>query len=413
MERTRFDIVIVGGGLASAKAIGAYRDAGGDGTICLVSRDSELPYHRPPLSKAYLRGGERAAVFVEDEGFYAESGVEVVLGTRATAVRPGEREVETEAGARLRYGTLVLATGAWPRRLGVPGEELEGVHTLRTLADSTRIREAAAGAGRALVVGAGFIGMEVAASLRSQGLEVTLVHRGPALFDGFGSPEVSRFLAGLYRDRGVELVLEDSVAELRGNGRLAEAVTAGGRRIEAGLAVVGVGVEPEVAVLDGSGVEVDDGVVVDERFRASAPDVYAVGDVARFDDPVLGGRRRIEHWSNANYQGAELGRILAGEGKGYDRVSSFFTEVFGTTLKTFGAPERHDELVHRGALEEGRTIGFYLQGGRLCGALTAGQDEDVESTLTELVRARAAVADRDRLPLEDVPLGELFDASAA
>ena len=300
----KFELIIVGGGLTAARAIKEYRAAGGAGGIALVSRESRLPYHRPALSKRYLRGESTADdTLVEPEGFYAANDVELVLGTDVSHVDTHEHTV-----AGLRYRKLLIATGSLPRQLHVPGSDLPGVFTLRTLEDSTAIREFAAQTRDAVVVGSGFIGMEVAASLTELGRDVTLVSRDSDLFAQLRSPEISEHLVTLYRGRGVEIIRSDEVHEFRGRSRLDTVELHTGRELGAGLAVVGVGVQPAIAFLEGSGIATDDGVVVDERFRTNVPNVYAAGDVARFHDPVFGRRRRIEHWSNANYQGAEVGK---------------------------------------------------------------------------------------------------------
>jgi NADPH-dependent 2,4-dienoyl-CoA reductase/sulfur reductase-like enzyme len=383
------ELVIVGGGLASARAIKAYREAGGAGRIALVSRDSSVPYHRPPLSKRYLRGEtDRAGTLVEPEPFYADQHVELLLERTAERVLPGERRVELDGGESLTYERLLLAPGAWPRMLDVPGAGLDGVFTLRTLEDSTRIREAAGSAQRAVAVGGSFIGMETAASLRVLGLEVTLVELAETLFPILDAPELSRGLADLYRERGVELVLGDSVAAFRGEGCLEAVETKAGTSIPADLAVVGIGVVPQTAFLEGSGIELDNGIVVDERFRTSAPSVWAAGDAARFHDPVFGRSRRIEHWSNANYQGTEVGKALAGEDARYDSVSTFFTEVFGITIKVFGDTSEADRRTFEGSLAEGKVLGLYFEDEGLAGAVLSGQDEETEERLKTVIRER-------------------------
>ena len=384
----QFELVIVGGGLASARAIKAYREAGGAGKVALLSKDAVLPYHRPPLSKGYLRRETDEAPFVEDAAFYAENDVDVQLGTSAATVAPATRSLSTERGERYGYERLLIATGARPRRLDVPGADLDGVFTLRSLADSGAIRDAARSASSAVVVGGGFIGMEVAASLRRLGLAVTLVHNGSGLFEQLGSRELSDQLASLYHEHGVDLALEQEVAAFAGDGRLAHVETKGGVRIDADLAVVGVGVVPNVELLAGSGLALDNGVVVNSRFETSAPGVYAVGDVASFFDPLFERRRRLEHWSNANYQGAEVGRILAGEDGGYDTVSSFFSEVFGTTIKVFGDTTRAVQLSADGSLDSG-FLATYGGGDRLVGAIAVGQSEEREGLVKELIAERA------------------------
>jgi NADPH-dependent 2,4-dienoyl-CoA reductase/sulfur reductase-like enzyme len=402
-----FDLVIVGGGLASARAIKSFRESGGEGSIALISRDSTLPYHRPPLSKKFLRGETDEEPLVEDEAFYRDHDVEVMLETSVERVHTGEHAVEVD-GKRLGYGKLLLATGAWPRTLEVPGNDLEGVFTLRTVGNSKAIREAAGNAERVAIVGAGFIGMEVAASLRQIGKDVSLLHLGRWLFDQLGVEQLSNELAALYEDKGVQLVLGNEVEAFHGNGSLEKVTTTNGREVEADLVVVGVGVEPVTDFLAGSGIEVDNGIVVDQHFRTNAPDVYAAGDVASFFDPLFQKQRRIEHWSNANYMGTEVGRVMAGAEGGYDRVSTFFTEVFGITMKILGDVDEIDEIVFRGSLDEGDAIGFYLRGEQLDGCLVLGQDEETESQLTELIRARATVHDASRLAEESMPLEEIF-----
>jgi len=389
-----FELIIVGGGLASARAIKTYCEAGGAGRIALVSRDSSVPYHRPPLSKRYLRGEtDREGTLVEPESFYADQDVELLLERTAERVLPGERRIELgdvagKHGESLTYKQLLLAPGAWPRTLEVPGAGLDGVFTLRTLDDSTRIREAAGSAQRAVAVGGSFIGMETAASLRTLGLDVTLVEVAETLFPILDAPELSRGLADLYRERGVELVLGDSVAAFRGDGKLEAVETKSGLTIPADLAVVGIGVVPQTAFLEDSGIELDNGIVVDERFRTSAPGVWAAGDAARFHDPVFDRSRRIEHWSNANYQGAEVGKALAGEDARYDSVSTFFTEVFGVTIKVFGDTSEADRRTFEGSLAEGKVLGLYFEGEGLAGAVLSGQDEETEERLKAVIRER-------------------------
>jgi NADPH-dependent 2,4-dienoyl-CoA reductase/sulfur reductase-like enzyme len=383
----KFDVVIAGGGLMAARAIKSYREAGGGGRVALVSQETVLPYHRPALSKRFLRGETTDAPFAEDEGFYRDHDVEVLLETPVTSVDPGHRFVMTEDGT-VHYEKLLIATGATPRRLQVPGADLDGVFRLRTLQDSERIRAAARSAERAVVVGGGFIGMEVAASLRQLGLGVTLVHMGEGLFDLLGSPELSQQLLALYREHGVEVLLEEEIAGFGGADRLEYVEAKSGVCATADMAVVGVGVIPNVDFLGGSGLELDNGVVVNERFETSAPTVYAAGDVANFFDPLFGRRRRIEHWSNANYQGTEVGKVLADQGDGYDTVSSFFTEVFGVTVKVLGDVSRFDELTVDGTLESG-LLASYGEKGRFVGALSVGQTEEIEALAKDLIAERA------------------------
>jgi 3-phenylpropionate/trans-cinnamate dioxygenase ferredoxin reductase subunit len=384
-------IVIVGGGLAAARVVKGYREAGGTDPIRLLSEDTAFPYNRPPLSKRYLRGEVEAdGTLVETPSFYADHDCVCDLQTSVAAVH--EQDVELASGERVQFDRLVIATGAKPRLLDVPGADLDGVFTLRTLADSTAIRARALESRRAFVVGSNFIGLETAASLTTLGLQVTLCDRGRQLFRALAVPAYSAYLDELYRERGVELIHEDELAEARGDGEVTSVVTRGGLERDADLVVAGIGVTPNTCFLEGAGLELDDGVVVDERFETSRSGIYAVGDVARFFDPVFGRRRRIEHWSNASYQGSELGRILAGQDGGYDTVSSFFSEIFGAAIRFFGDAEGHDDVVQHGDFVNGEAICLHTAGGRIVAALTMGQEDDVNDRVKELIRASADVS---------------------
>jgi NADPH-dependent 2,4-dienoyl-CoA reductase/sulfur reductase-like enzyme len=404
-------LVIVGGGLSTGRAIKSYRVSGGDGPITLFSKDSHVPYHRPPLSKKFLRGeAEVEDTLVEPEQFYRDHDVDLQLETAVAELDLRERRLRLADGGEKAFDKLLIASGATPRKLDVPGADLEGVLALRTLDDSTRIREAAKDARHAVIVGAGFIGMEVAASLSQLGLEVTLVHRGKGLFEVLRARPVTQFLQDLYAQHGVELVLGDEVASFNGFSKLDSVETKRGRVAQAELAVVGVGVAPWVDWLESCGLPLDDGVVVNERFETGPEGVWAVGDVARFYDPVFGKYRRIEHWSHANYSGAKVGELMAGKDGAYDVVSTFFSEVFGFTFRLLGDVDDVEGIVYRGSLEERDATVFYLLEGRLVGALVVGQDEETENRLKELLARQAPIDDPDRLGDRDTPLEELLPA---
>ena len=381
-------IVIVGGGLASARIVEAYREAGGEDDIVLVSADTAPPYHRPPLSKRFLRGESKAEdAYVQPEEFYAGHGVDLRLETRVGRVDLGGHAVELDGGERLAYDRLVLATGAVPRRPEIPGAGLDGLTTFRWIDDAKGVRGAAEEASSAVVVGSGFIGMEISASLRAVGSDVALVYRD-APYGQFGVEELSRLLERLYREKGVELLPGEEVAEVLGNGRVQAVRLRGGQELEAQLAVFGFGVDPAVQLAADAGLEVENGIVVNERFETSAGNVYSAGDVAAYWDPLFGRRRRIEHWSNANYQGTQLGKLLAGEDAPYDTLSTFFTEVFGITIKVFGDGVKPDEVVTEGGFSLEQGLAWYIRGGRVEGALVIGQSEEREAELKELLAAR-------------------------
>lgn len=402
-------LVIVGGGLSTGRAIKSYRESGGEGPITLFSKDSHVPYHRPPLSKRFLRGeAEVEDTLVEPEQFYRDHDVDLHLETAIAELDVRDRRLRLADGGEKAFDKLLIASGATPRKLDVPGADLEGIFSLRTLDDSARIREAAKDARHAVIVGAGFIGMEVAASLSQLGLEVTLVHRGKGLFEVLRARPVTQFLQDLYGQHGVELVLGDEVASFNGFSKLDSVETKRGRVAQAELAVVGIGVAPWVDWFESSGLPLDNGVVVNERFETGPDGVWAVGDVARFYDPVFGKYRRIEHWSHANYSGTKVGELMAGKDGAYDVVSTFFSEVFGFTFRLLGDVDDVDGIVYRGSLEERDAIVFYLLEGRLVGALIVGQDEETENRLKELLARQAPIDDPDRLGDADTPLETLL-----
>jgi NADPH-dependent 2,4-dienoyl-CoA reductase/sulfur reductase-like enzyme len=394
-------IVVVGGGLAAGTLAGAYREAGGDELVTILSADDRPPYNRPPLSKGFLRGDieDESQTFVRQPEFYDENVIDVRLETEVTGIDTEAHEVVIGDGERLAYGRLVIATGARPRTLPVPGIDRVGVHTYRSLADAVAVRDEALEAHKAVVVGGSFIGSEVAASLRMRGLDVTLVEHGDRLMPALSSEELSSQLGDFYGEQGVELALGDSVEELHGHGKLLSgARLTSGRDVEAYLAVVGVGVQPNVELLEGTTAEIDNGVVVDDRFRTSVDGVYAIGDVARFPDPVSGRPRRIEHWTNADAQGRHLGRVLAGHDEPYDELALFFTQLFDVKLQVVGDPDGGvDESVLMGSIADRRLLGFHLRDGRVIGAVLSGQAADLVQRVKALVREQPEVDDPEAL----------------
>ena len=406
-------IVVVGGGLSAARLAIEYRAAGGEAPVTILSNEQDPPYHRPPLTKGFLRGEvEREGTYVQPPEEYEDEVVELRLETTVERIDPDAHVVALEGGEEVPYATLVVATGARPRPLPLPGADLVGVHTYRFLPDAASVRAAADEAHSAIVVGGSFIGAESAASLRLRGLAVTLIEMGPRLMPQLGSQEVSDELAELYREQGIEVLLETELAELTGNGKLLTgARTKDGATIEGYLAIVGIGVVPNVELAKEAGAEIDDGIVVDERFRSSLPDVYAIGDVARYPDSTSGRLRRIEHWSSANAQGGHLGRQLAGSKDPYQELPVFFTQLFDKKFQVIGDPESAAESVVRGSLADGRLVGFHLaDDGRLVGAVVHGESADVVEELKSLVRERPVIEDVTRLTDENVRPAEAVGA---
>jgi 3-phenylpropionate/trans-cinnamate dioxygenase ferredoxin reductase subunit len=400
-------MVVVGGGLAGAKAAQTLREEGYDGGLVILAEEAERPYERPPLSKEYLNGSkERDVIYVHDPGWYDEHDVELRTGVRAVGLDPGGHTVELDGGERLPYRAVLLATGAEPRRLRVPGAESEGVLTLRSAADSDRLKaELAPGDRRVVVVGAGWIGLEVAAAARSYGNEVSVVEPQPTPLRAVLGDEIGGVFADLHRSHGVDLRLSTGVRELRGDGRVRAVVTDDGTEIPADLVVVGVGVAPRTQLAEAAGLAVDNGVVVDSALRASAPDVFAAGDIASWLHPLYGRHIRVEHWANALNGGPVAARAMLGQDVVHDRLPYFFTDQYDLGMEYSGLGGVDMRVVCRGNPDDGEFIAFWLEGDRVRAAMNVNV-WDVTDPLQALIRADRPVDDA-RLADPDVPLGEL------
>lgn len=388
--------VIVGASLAGGRAAETLRQEGFDGSIVLVGAEPERPYERPPLSKDVLRGeAAEEKIYLRSLDFYREQSIELRLGLAAQRLIPEKRTIVLSDGSSLPYDKLLITTGAQVRRVSVPGVDLPGVFYLRTVRDARAIRAAAEKAQRAVVVGAGFIGAEVAASLRQRGLDVTLLEVLPVPLQRVLGDTVGQIYAELHRAHGVDLRLGEGVALLRGGGRLEEVVTTSGRSIGCDLAVLGVGVQPAVDWLQGSGIALNNGVVVDEWCRASLPGVYAAGDVASWWHPILGERLRVEHWDNAQNQGIAAARSMLGRGEPYAPVPYFWSDQYNLTLQYVGHASGADEVVFRGPPDPEKLLAFYLRDGKLRAALGINRFREVTAVRRLL---------RDNLPVSAAQL---------
>ena len=357
----------------------------------MIGAEPQPPYERPPLSKEYLRSEssfEEALVQAPD--FYDENGIETRFGVRATRVDAADKAVELDGGERLVYDKLLVATGGSNRRVPIPGIGLDGIYGLRTVADSDRIRAEIAPRRTAVVVGMGFIGSEVAASLRQSGVEVTVVDRNTVPLRRVLGEEVGRVIEGIHRDHGTSLIFEDTVAAFEGVGRVERVTTAHGRRIECDFAVVGLGVEPATELLAGTGVEIDNGIVVDEYCRTNVEGIYAAGDVANHYHPVFGRHIRVEHWQNALKQGPAAARNMLGEGDPYDEVPWFWSDQYEHNLQYAGFHTEWDELVVRGSMEERNFVAFYRKDRRVLAAVAINQGRDLRRSIP-LIKAQEQV----------------------
>jgi 3-phenylpropionate/trans-cinnamate dioxygenase ferredoxin reductase subunit len=397
--------VIVGAGMAGGKAAETLREEGFDGRIVLLGAEPDRPYERPPLSKDYLRGeAERQTIYLqEDAGWYAEHDVELRPSTVVASLDVAESAVVLADGERVGYDRLLLATGAEPKRLPVPGADLSGVHVLRTVEDSDTLRAVLDAGGRLVVVGAGWIGCEVAASARQRGMEVTLIESLSVPLERVLGPELGAFYRDVHLDHGVELRLGDGVEAFEGADRVERVRTSEGASIECDAVVVGIGVAPRTELADGV-LEVDDGILVDARLRASVDGVFAAGDVANHDHPLLG-RLRVEHWANALEQGPAAARAMLGQDVAYDRVPYFFSDQYDVGMEYAGHSRPGDEVVFRGDPATREFIAFWLRDGRVVAGMNVNV-WDVNEHIQALVREGASV-EVGRLVDSDVGLDEV------
>ncbi len=400
-------IVIVGGGLAGGKAVETLRDEGYAGRLTLVAQEPERPYERPPLSKDYLRAEAGLdKVYVHDGGYYAAHDVDLRTATEVTALDIAGRTLELGDGQRLGWDRLLLATGAEPRRLSVPGADLDGVVYLRTLADSERLREMIDAGGRLVVVGAGWIGAEAAASARTLGMEVTLLERLDVPLENVLGATIGGVYADLHRENGVELLTGVEIEAVEGDGRVERVRLAGGRTIDCAAVLAGVGVTPRTGLAEAAGLDVDNGVLVDATLQTSAPGVYAAGDIANVLHPFYGRRVRVEHWANALNQGPAAARNMLGAGTPYDRIPYFFSDQYDAGMEYSGLASGNDEVVVRGDLAARELIAFWLEDGRVAAGMNMNV-WDVNDAVQALIRSRARV-DPDRLADPDVPIESLI-----
>lgn len=390
--------MIVGGGFAGGNAAATLREEGFTGPVVIVGPEPGVPFGRPPLSKTYLRSEEDLEGWdVRPAGWYAEHGVDIRRASVA-GVDPAAHTVVLGSGEEISYQKALIATGARNRRLRIPGAELPGIRYLRTAAECDAIKQEAVAGRRAVVVGMGFIGCEVTASLTQLGVQVTAVFPGQAPLDRVLGGQVGALIGAIHRANGVELLAGEQVAAFEGTERVEAIVTAAGRRIPCDFAVAGIGVEPDIPAVAGSSIAEDNGILVDGLCRTSAADVYAAGDVANHLHPLFG-RIRVEHYNNAEKQGTAAARSMLGSTAPYDYVHTFWSDQYEHTIEYVGHVTKWDEFVVRGSVEEGKLVGFYLVDGvvRAAIGLDRGGDPELDrdsemAASVRLVAARARPA---------------------
>lgn len=397
--------VIVGAGLAGGNAAVTLRDEGWRGRIVLVGTEPGIPFGRPPLSKTYLRGEEDlSAWYVKPADWYGNHDIELRTGPSVRQVDPVRKQVRLDSGAALDYDKLVLCTGGRNKPLPVSGASLPGIYHLRTVAECEAIRQVAQPGAHVVVVGMGFIGAEVAASLRQMGLAVTAVLPGAAPLATVLGNEVASVLAAIHREHGVQLVMNDQVVGFEGSHRVERVLTAKGASLACDFVVVGIGIAPAVGALADSAIAVNNGILVDARCQTSVPDVYAAGDVANLLHPVFG-RVRVEHFNNAEQQGRAAARAVLGTLQAYDYIYSFWSDQYEHKLEYVGYARNWERIVLRGSYASRRFLAFYLTQGMLqaaCG-LNRGGDPELEPD-AELRACQALV--RSRVKLAETALAD-------
>jgi 3-phenylpropionate/trans-cinnamate dioxygenase ferredoxin reductase component len=389
-------MVIIGSGLAGGNAAATLRDEGFTGPVVLISREPGIPFGRPPLSKTYLRSEEDLdGWYVRPPGWCADHDVELRSGPAVTAVDPAAHTVTLDSGEELGYQKILIATGGRNRRLRIPGADLPGIHYLRTVAECDAIKREAVPGRRAVIVGSGFIGCEVAASLTQLGVRVTLVYPGRDPLDRVLGSQVGALIGAIHREKGVELLPGEQVTAFEGAERLEAVVTAAGRRIACDFAVAGIGIQPDFPPV---AVAQENGILADELCRASAPDVYVAGDVANILHPLFG-RVRVEHYNNAEKQGAAAARSMLGSTAPYDYLYTFWSDQYEHKIEYVGHVTKWDEFVVRGSVPDSKLIGFYLVDGvvRAAVGLDRGGDPEIEpdsemAACARLVSAHARLA---------------------
>ena len=407
---TQPSFIIVGAGLAGAIAAEILREEGFDGRIILLGEEPHRPYERPPLSKDYLQGkADRDSTFAHPEPWYADHAVELRLGTAVTSFDPAARTVTTATGVQLDYDKLLLTTGSTPRRLSVPGADLDGVHYLRSVDDSEGIKAGFAQAHRVAIIGGGWIGLETAAAARNAGLDVTLLEHAELPLLRVLGPETAPIFADLHRDHGVDLRSQVAVAELSArNGAVTAVILSDGNRIEADMVLVGVGVTPNTQLAARAGLKIDNGIIVDEHLRTSDVNIFAAGDIANAYNPRLGRHIRVEHWANARRQGAIAGKAMLGQDAVDARPSYFFTDQYDLSMEYTGdiGPSRYDQVIFRRYPDPRHLIVFWLSEQRVQAGMNINV-WDVAEDIERLVQSPHQ-ADTDELADPDIPLASLL-----
>src|SRR5499425_1299242 len=388
------NIVILGGGMVAGYAAKQLVELGlPRGELAILSADNAVPYERPPLSKSFLAGKDSEdAIKINPEDFYQTHGIELRLQCEVTALDVNSKRLILKNGDEFGFKKLIIATGARPRTLNIPGSTLQNLFYLRSLNDSKAIRKAAEKAKHAVVIGGGFIGMEVAAVLAQKGIEVALVLNDDRVFKRLFSPEMSSFFEVYYAGREVRLIKSMSVTEFRGDGAVNSAVLKDGQTVQCDLVVAGIGVQPAIEVVTNSGFDLGDGILVNEYLQTSHADVFAAGDVANYQDVLFAKRRRIEHWDNAVSQGQYCARSLMGERTPFRHVPYFFSDVFDLSYEYWGDSSGAEQIIHRGDLSTNSFSVWWLRQERVLAAFTMNRPDEERNVAPKWIESRQRVS---------------------
>lgn len=388
--------LLIGGGLASFHAAKQIRRSDPDGPILIVSDESLPPYDRPPLSKEYLRG-EKAldGILLAPAETLAADRIGVSLGDRVERIEPADKVVETASGRHVRFDKALIATGGRPVVLRLPGAELSGIHYLRTVADADAIAAAATSGRQAAVIGGGFIGVEVAATLRQRGLEVTLVEALPRIWARFADERLSSFIQDYCEQRGIRFLKGTAITSFDGSGGLTGIRLSSGEQLPCDLVCIGVGIVPNVELAAAAGLQIDNGIIVDEFLRSSQPDIYAAGDVINYPDSVFGRRRRVEHWGHAEYGGQVAGRNMAGGSTAYEFLSYVWSDIFDLRLEFAGDESSPDTVLQRGRFEDGGFSILYLRDDRLTAFFGINASTRDLGSLRRLIQTKQDLSGRE------------------
>ncbi len=390
--------LLIGGGLASSQAAKQLREKDPDGKITLVGEESHPPYDRPPLSKEFIRGQKsRDELFFDTEQALRAEQIDLILGVTAQRLDPSRKTVTLSNGEVIAFETALIATGGRPVRLKFPGSDLPGVHTLRTLDDSAAIANQAIPGRRAVMIGAGFIGMELAASLTQRGVTVTVIESTPHLWAHFADGALADFFQNYCAQKGVTFQTNETAVEIEGKDRPVSLITRSGKKFPCDFVCIGVGIVPNTELAQQGGLQVENGIVVNEYLQSSHPDIYAAGDVANYPDPVFGKRRRVEHWGHAEYCGQLAGQNMAGARNPYDLLTYVWSDLFDLHLEFAGDESEHDEMILRGRFEERSFLVLYLKQKRLRAYFAVNTGSKEFPFLQRLIRQKKDLTGKESL----------------